>query len=304
MFESKGDTFSTQLFETQITASFCKGNTFNTSEMTINRDSSDKAIFDEKKEPFSPQLFGSQAVSAKKNVEFMVEMSSFIKRKMEDVVLLNDKTSIYYSGTDEFEGYFLSTSFEKYPDVKSHSMMVIKDNTDRKFDLIFTTDGIVSVIKDKVVNRTPYDEVKLKGESISLYRGEIIPIREYRAYSFDIHVLYILIEQLSMRTAKNIDARIEYIDGVVTPAILNKWFKERKDAMSPNVTRIYAVPSEEYLKSLGYPGVSLDQEKNLIQCYYETNTGNILGFRVIHFECINSNLQTMLIEAKDGMIKV
>lgn len=284
--------------------SFCYANGLPTPEIAINRGSKDNEMFEKKSEPFSPQLFGAQAVAAKKNAEFVAEMTAFIKEKMNATDMLNSQTMIYFSGTPEFNGYFLSTSFEKYADVRSHAIMILKDKSNRKFDLIFTTNGIVSVIKDKVKNLTPYEEVKLKGDTILLYRNEVLLTREYKALSFDINVLYNLIRQLGTRFVKNLDEKTEYIDGIINPKILNQWFKEREDAMATNVTRIYAIPNAGIVEHLGYHfEESLDTEKNLIQCYYETETGDILGLRVVQFENIDSNFQAYLLE-HNGMIKV
>ena len=284
--------------------SFCAANELTVPEITVNCEAKEDEMFEKKGEPFSAQLFGSQAVAAKKNAEFLADMTAFVREKMNATDMLNDQTVIYYSETPEFNGYFLSTSFEKYADVRSHAIMILKDKTKRKFDLIFTTAGIVSVIKDKVKNITPYDEVKLKGDSILLYKNEIRLTREYKALSCDINVLYNLICQLGTRFVKNLEDKTEYIDGVVNPKILNQWFKEREKAMEANVTRIYAIPNADNVKHLGYHFEdSLDPEKNLIQCYYETETGDILGLRVVQFENMDSNFQTFLIENK-GIIAV
>lgn len=231
-------------------------------------------------------------------------MTAFIKKKMNDTDMLNGQTGIYFSETPEFNGYFLRTSFEKYADVRSHAIMILKDKTKRKFDLIFTTDGIVDVIKDKVKNLTPYGEVKLKGDAILLYRNEVFLTREYKALSFDINVLYNLIRQLGTRFVKNLDEKTDYIEGIINPKILNQWFKEHDDSMAANVTRIYAIPNTDIVNHLGYHfEENLDPEKNLIQCYYETETGDVLGLRVVQFENIDSNLQAYLLE-HDGLIKV
>jgi hypothetical protein len=249
-------------------------------------------------------LFGAQAVAAKKNAEYVAEMTSFIKEKMNSANILNDQTVIYFSDMPEFNGYFLSTTFEKHADVRSHAIMILKDNTKRKFDLVFTTDGIVSVIKDSVKTLTSYNEVKLKGDSILLYRNEILLTREYKALSFDINVLYNLIRQLGTRFVKNLDDKTEYIEGIVSPQVLNPWFKEHEEAMSKDVTRIYAIPSPDVVEHLGYHFEdALDPEKNLLQFYYDNASGDILGLRVVQFEQIDTNLQAYLME-HGGMIKV
>lgn len=284
--------------------SFCAANRLPAPEIAVNRGAKDGEMFEKKGEPFGPQLFGTQAVAAKKNADFVAQMTAFIKEKINATDILNDQTVIYFSGTSEFNGYFLSTSFEKYADVRRHAIMILKDKSKRKFDLIFTTDGLISVIKDKVKNLTPYDEVKLKDDAILLYRNEVLLTREYKPLSFDVNILYNLIKQLGTRFVKNLAEKMEYIAGVITPQILNQWFKEREDAMADNVTRIYAIPNADFVEHLGYHfEENLDPEKNLIQCYYDTASGDILGLRVVQFDSINSNLQAFLLE-HDGMIKV
>ena len=182
--------------------------------------------------------------------------------------------------------------------------MILKDNTKRKFDLIFTTDGIVSVIKDEVKNLTPYDEVRSKGDAILLYRNEWILSREYKIAPANISSLYNLICQLRTRFVKNFDEKTEYIDGILDVKILNKWFKEREDAMRDDVTRFYAIPYSDIIKYFGYHVEEYpDPNKNLIQCYYETETKKILGFRIVHYENINSQFQAYLIE-NGGMLRV
>ena len=285
---------------------FCIDNDLAVPEITVNHGSNkDVYMGRENIEPFEPQLFGSSAVAAKKNAEFMAEMTAFIKEKLNVGDLLNDQTAIYFRETPEFNGYFLSTIFDNHADIKSHAMMILKDKTKTRFDLIFTTDGIVTILKDNVKNLVPYDEVKLKGESLILYKdGWFSNKIEYKPLSVDINVLFSLINQLGTRFVKNIEEKTEYFDVIVTPQELNKWFKEKAGAMADGVTRIYAIPSKDILKHLGYHFEdTIDEEKNLIQCFYNSKTGDILGLRVIQFDSIDSNFQAILYE-NNGMIKV
>lgn len=283
---------------------FCNANGLPAPEIVINRGSKNTGIFTSGSDTFGPELFGSQAVMAKKNADFMAEMVSLVKEKMNSADLLNTETAIFFRGDSEFNGYFYNAVFEKYPDISSHAVMVLQDKTKRKFDLIFTTDGIVSVIKNKVKNITPYAEVTLKGDCITLYRGELKHTRDYKVTSFDINSFYALIKNLGTRFVRNIDDKMEFIDGTVGPKVLNQWFKEQKGAMDDGITRIYAIPTKETLSHLGYClEDELDSEHNILQCYYDTNTGDILGLRVVQFENIDSNFQAYLIE-HDGLIRV
>ena len=64
------------------------------------------------------------------------------------------------------------------------------------------------------------------------------------------------------------------------------------------------IPDKKVIESLGYHfSDDLDPDKNLIQCYFETKTGNILGIRIVQFDNINSNFQALLLE-NNGIIKV
>lgn len=261
-------------------------------------------MFTSNNDIFGPELFGSQAVLAKKNADFMTEMVSVVKEKMNAADLLNAETAIFFRGDSEFNGYFYNTVFEKYSDISSHAIMVLQDKTKRKFDLIFTTDGIVSVVKNKVKNITPYAEVALKGDCITLYRGELKHTRDYKVTSFDINSFYALIRNLGTRFVRNIDEKMEFIDGTVGPKVLDQWFREQKGAMDADVTRLYAIPTKKTLSHLGYYlEDELDTEHNILQCYFDTNTGDILGLRIVQFEKIDSNFQAYLIE-HDGLIRI
>lgn len=283
---------------------FCNANNLPAPEVAISRGSKNTGMFTSNNDIFGPELFGSQAVLAKKNADFMTEMVSVVKEKMNAADLLNAETAIFFRGDSEFNGYFYNTVFEKYSDISSHAIMVLQDKTKRKFDLIFTTDGIVSVVKNKVKNITPYAEVALKGDCITLYRGELKHTRDYKVTSFDINSFYALIRNLGTRFVRNIDEKMEFIDGTVGPKVLDQWFREQKGAMDADVTRLYAIPTKKTLSHLGYYlEDELDTEHNILQCYFDTNTGDILGLRIVQFEKIDSNFQAYLIE-HDGLIRI
>lgn len=261
-----------------------------------------RGVAEDNKEVFIPELFGHKAVAAKKNAIFMADMTSFVKRKMDGINISDEKAIIYFSDEPEFDGYFYSATFDGYSSIKMHAFMVIKDSTKRRIDLIFTTDGIVDITKDKVGFLTPYKEVRLKGDAIVLY-SDLIK-KEYRNPSIDIHALYNLMRELGNKFIDSIEEKIEYIDGCVTSTLLNAWFKERKNAMQDDVTRIYALPKKEILSHMGYHiETELDLEKHLMQFYYDSKTGDLLEMRIIRYDNIESNFQARLLE-HDGFLKV
>ena len=176
--------------------------------------------------------------------------------------------------------------------------------TKRKHDLVFTTDGIVSVVKDKVKNITPYNEVKLKGDSLVFYCNELVPTKDYKVTSLDINILYDLIRQLGSKFIRNFDNKMEYLEGIITVDALNKWFKEQPESMTVGVTKVYAIPTADIMKSFGYHCEDeIDPDKNLLQFFYDEKTKDILGLRIVHFDNIDSNFQSVLME-RNGIVKV
>lgn len=278
--------------------SFCNRNELENPEISINRGSKDKEMFDNRSEIFGPELFGHLAIAAKKNQDFLREMISFVKEKINSADLKNDTAKIFFRDTQEFDGYFNDIFFDGHSDIKTHAIMVIKDQTKKKMDLIFTTDGIV-YRKKAVKYITPYNEVKLSDQNIILY-----PKKKYTTTALDIPSLYSLIKSLGNNFIKKIEEKIEYFDGTLNVKDLNQWFKDREEAMSPNVTRIYASPEKKMLKHLGYTlEDELDPDHNLLQFYFDSKNGDILEMRIVQFEDIESNFQAKLKEY-GGFIKL
>ena len=90
----------------------------------------------------------------------------------------------------------------------------------------------------------------------------------------------------------------------LTTKHLTDWFKSHQDKFPDTTKMIIAIPDEKTLKGLGYVlNCKIDEEKNILQFFYNDETTEILLIRLIKFESINSALQARLIE-EDGMIVV
>ncbi len=271
-------------------------------EPTVIIGGNDKVVFDKDKELFKPELFGHQAVLAKKNADFLNDMISFMKEKMDAITVSSDEALVYFGGDPEFNGYFYNVTFENHPDIKAHATMIIKDKSKMKVDLVFTTDGIVDVVKDKVRNLTSYDEVKLKGDSLLLFSN--FGKREFKNASININALYNLIRELGSHFIVGIEDKIEVVDEVVTAKLMNEWFKNNSEAMADDVTRLYAFPKKDILDHLGFHiSDELDPDKHLIQMFYDSKTRDVLGMRIVRFDEIESNFQAKILE-NDGVLMV
>ena len=112
-----------------------------------------------------------------------------------------------------------------------------------------------------------------------------------------------LIRQLGSKFVRNFDDKMEYLGGIVTVDILNKWFKEQPESMAAGVTKVYAIPTADIMKSFGYHcEEEIDPDKNLLQFFYDEKTKDILGLRIVCFDNIDSTFQSILME-RNGIIK-
>ena len=253
--------------------------------------------FDNPKELFDVGLFGAKAVAAKKDLDYINDMVSFIKEKMKDSNP-NEEVLLIYKGDVEFERYFNDSMFEKYASLKANSLMIIKDKGKSKFDLIYTTEGIVYTYKGKVKRKTPYEDVVYAKENLELFG------RKYKSTALNLGVLYEIAKGLDKKFINNLEQKREYLGANVTAKKLNEWFRENPEAMADGVTRVYAWPEMRLLNGLGYClQEDWDKDTYLLQFYFDNETSDILGLRIVEFDSIDSDFESKLDNA-GGVIRV
>lgn len=247
---------------------------------------------------FDVSMFGTKAIVAKKNSEYINAILAFIKNKMRDVTIDETKNEIIYRNQPEFDRYFSNTIFEEYASLKPNAIMVILDKTKSKFDLIYTTEGIVYVIRNKVRKKAPYENVQYVKGTLDLYG------KKYENKNLNVGILYEIALGIDKRFINNLEQKIEYLEGMVDSKMLNDWFRNNPEAMSDGITRVYAWPEQELLNGMGYfIERALDKEHYLLQFYCELENGNILGLRIVEFEHLSTDFANKL-HSLGGVFKV
>ena len=256
----------------------------------------DNRDFDEPKALFDVSLFGVKSISARRDLDYVNNMLSFIKDKMAEVNS-GDDLQIFYKGDKEYERYFNDVAFEMYPSLKPNSLMVIKDNGKTKIDLIYTTEGVVYVQKGKVKKKTPYADVIFAKDSLVLFGTK------YKSNSINVAVLYDIVKGIDKKFINDLEQKIEYV-GKIDAKSLNEWFKDKPEAMEDGVTRVYAWPNKELLNGLGYClQEDLDKEMYLLQFYYDNESNDIIGIRIVEFDWIEPSFKSKL-DSAGGVIRV
>lgn len=115
-------------------------------------------------------------------------------------------------------------------------------------------------------------------------------------------------EKLKIKEAQNqklrdLIANQTYVE-LLTAKELTGWFKENKNRVATGAQMIITTPTVENMRGLGYPAeTDLDADTNIVQLFYDEETGSALLVRLVNYTDIDSNLQAKLIE-NEGMIVV
>lgn len=258
---------------------------------------SGKADFETMNLGFSAEMFGAEAVIARKNTSFLKEMVDYIKDKLKGCQI-GGGVQLIYRGEKTFERYFNDDVFSKYPQLKANSLMIIKDESKDHFDLIFTTEGIVHLWKNKVKTKTPYEDVKFSGGELKLIG------RKYNNENIDKAVLFDIANGFNKRFINNLSEKIVRIPGKVKGETLNKWFEDENETKINGIQMVYAWPRADLLKNMGYYlEEDLDSEHYLLQFYYAIDAGDILKLRIVEFDEMDAKLANALRNG-GGVIKI
>lgn len=267
-------------------------------EIAIGNEAIDLLDFDRPKELFDVSMFGTKAIVAKKTSDYLKAMASYVKNKIEALSLSNEAVKTCYREEVEFNRYFNNSIFESYSSLKANSLAIIFDCTKSRFDLIFTTEGLVYVIKGKVCKKAPYENITYTKNALDLWG------RKYKNENVDLAALYELIHGLDKKFINNIDQKIEYIDGIVSAKILNAWFKNNSDSMIDSVSRVYSWADQGMLEQMGYYiEKELDRNNYLLQFYCDLESGYILGLRIVEFDVLDPDFAEKLTKA-GGVLRV
>ena len=276
---------------------FCNNEKIETPEIAIENDNSNGKTF-RSKDRFNPEIFGHRAIVDQKNADFIESMVRFVRDRIERITITNNQAEILFRDDPRFNGYFEDSAFINVPEIKLHAVIVIHDRSKKDRDLIFTTDGIIPVHRGKIGYLTPYDEVKLVDDELLLYHSK------YNNKEVDKLALANIISDLSKRYRRDLDEYVECIPGTISMKLLLDWFKKDSRSTAKDVTRVIAIPTTQNLDHLGYTiRTELDTTRCLIQCYYETDSGDVLSMRIVRGEGIDSKVVSLILE-NDGMLFV
>ena len=122
-------------------------------------------------------------------------MINLIKLAIPRIVIDSGNVEFYTQEDARMNRYFYSKTMKTVKGVRIKTLAVLDDRSKKDMDLIFTTEGIIPVIKGKVKKIAPYDGVKWN-ENSSKKELSVDTKNKYGNELINMDELYKLITQL------------------------------------------------------------------------------------------------------------
>ena len=108
---------------------------------------------------FTPDLFSEEAVRQNERVTKNAEMLRLIRESAKSLVLKPDVVEFYTQEDPRMNRYFYNKALQKYPGMRSRTLAVLDDRSRSDCDLVFTTDGIMAIIRGHARNPVAYSQI-------------------------------------------------------------------------------------------------------------------------------------------------
>ena len=146
---------------------------------------------------FTPDLIGGTAIDQSERVSKNKAMLECIKNSIDEIVS-HAGTEFYTQEDSRMERYFYGRALRKYKSIRYKALAILDDHSKGDMDLIFTTEGIMPVIRERVKNIVPYNEI---GWSSNDKKKELIMCGRYANPNINMDKLYELIKKLCANAA-------------------------------------------------------------------------------------------------------
>lgn len=145
---------------------------------------------------FTPELIGEDAIKQKDRIKKNINMISAIRNSIDNLVINVEEVEFYTQEDPRMNRYFYGKTYRKF---RSKTLAVLDDRTKGDMDLLFTTEGLMPIIKGKTKAVIPYDKISWSKNS---KKKELIIGVKYSNDNLDMDNLFALIGDLSSNESK------------------------------------------------------------------------------------------------------
>lgn len=108
---------------------------------------------------FTPELLGATAIDQNKRINNNIKMINLIKGAVGNIAKNSAEIEFYTNEDPRIERYFYNKELRKYASIRRKTLAILDDRSKYDRDLIFTTEGIMPVIKGHVKQVAPYHKI-------------------------------------------------------------------------------------------------------------------------------------------------
>ncbi len=140
---------------------------------------------------FTPDLIGESTIKQNDRIKKNRAMINSIQSSIESIINNVAEIEFYTQEDARMNRYFYG---KKYKGIRSKTLAVLDDRSRGDMDLLFTTEGLMPVIKGKGKSVIPYDKINWSKNSS---RKELVIGVKYSNKNIDMDKLYTLIQSLA-----------------------------------------------------------------------------------------------------------
>ncbi len=145
---------------------------------------------------FTPDLIGESAITQNARFQKNKKMMDIIRNSIAGVVLNTEEIEFYMQEDPRVSRYFYGKTFESF---RSKTFAVIDDRTKGDMDILFTSEGLMPIIKGRAKAVVPYHEIHWSKNG----KKKELEIRtKYSNQNLDMDKLYDLICELAQHEVK------------------------------------------------------------------------------------------------------
>ena len=146
---------------------FCIQQGFDTPEALFENADNVKEVLEIRKQFLGIELIDDGVLTSEVNEHFQ-EIQNKISLYTNELCVNNDNCKCILSGEEEFDKYFIRLGTLNKREIRRKTVAIIDDTTTKDNDLLLTTEGIIQIVRGKMKENVPYDDIKINIEKNSI----------------------------------------------------------------------------------------------------------------------------------------
>ena len=153
---------------------FCVDHNIPEPDILINEGKDAESDSSEVNTYFSFDLLGQEGSVLINNQSRYRKIEKIIREHSSTIDAISEKSVVYFHDSAEFNAYFENSSLRNHRDILQKTIAVYDDKAFKNVDVLFTSEGVVPVIRNKIKSTIPY--ISLASEDTKNRLLEIIKV--------------------------------------------------------------------------------------------------------------------------------